>query len=46
MGSGVHVWAGVVQVVRCEELMFLFGIKSCSFMDSFDYVSRQEKSLI
>lgn len=43
VGSGVHVWAGIVQVVRYEELMVLSGIKSYSFMDSFDYASRQEK---
>jgi len=43
VGSGVSVWAGIVQVVTYEELMVVSGIKSYSFMDNFDYVSRQEE---
>lgn len=43
VGSGVNVWAGVTEVVRYEGLTVLSGIRSYSFMDSFDYVSRQEK---
>lgn len=38
--------AGAIQVVRYDELMVLSNTKSYAFIDTSDYVSREEKHLI